>query len=164
MVIFTNTINLYDNILINKYQGLITCNRLTPLQIGWFSKLAATYERFDGDHSQAFWESTHCLWISKEQARTSPFLASYYNVWTKRRGRGPGVAGRCWSNFSVDESRLMRSRHLLGPLLSPPPRPRCVEYWFPGREKGSNPVNLLEALWISDSAFHGLRSTDCPAP
>ena len=22
----------YDNILINKYQGLITCNRLTPLQ------------------------------------------------------------------------------------------------------------------------------------
>ena len=31
MVIFTNIINLYDNILINKYQGLITCNRLTPL-------------------------------------------------------------------------------------------------------------------------------------
>ena len=31
MVIFTNIINLYDNILINKYRGLITCNRLTPL-------------------------------------------------------------------------------------------------------------------------------------
>ena len=31
MVIFTTIINLYDNILINKYQGLITCNRLTPL-------------------------------------------------------------------------------------------------------------------------------------
>ena len=30
--IFTNIINLYDNILINKYQGLITCNRLTLLQ------------------------------------------------------------------------------------------------------------------------------------
>ena len=26
------TINLYANILINKYQGLITCNRITPLQ------------------------------------------------------------------------------------------------------------------------------------
>ena len=31
MVIFTNIINLYDDILINKYQWLITCNRLTPL-------------------------------------------------------------------------------------------------------------------------------------
>ena len=29
---FTNIINLYDNILINKYQGLTTCNRLIPLQ------------------------------------------------------------------------------------------------------------------------------------
>ena len=26
-----NIINLYDNILINKYQGLMTCNRLIPL-------------------------------------------------------------------------------------------------------------------------------------
>uniref|UniRef100_M4BHV3 RxLR effector candidate protein n=1 Tax=Hyaloperonospora arabidopsidis (strain Emoy2) TaxID=559515 RepID=M4BHV3_HYAAE len=33
MIIFTNIINLYDNILINKYQGLITCNRPTPLQL-----------------------------------------------------------------------------------------------------------------------------------
>uniref|UniRef100_M4C248 RxLR effector candidate protein n=1 Tax=Hyaloperonospora arabidopsidis (strain Emoy2) TaxID=559515 RepID=M4C248_HYAAE len=33
MIIFMNIINLYDNILINKYQELITCNRLTPLQI-----------------------------------------------------------------------------------------------------------------------------------
>ena len=32
MVIFTNIIALYDNIRINKYQGLITCNRLTPSQ------------------------------------------------------------------------------------------------------------------------------------
>ena len=31
MVIFTNIINLYDNILINKYQGLSICNMLTPL-------------------------------------------------------------------------------------------------------------------------------------
>ena len=30
--IFTNIINIYDNILINKYQGLITCNRFTPFQ------------------------------------------------------------------------------------------------------------------------------------
>uniref|UniRef100_M4B5A7 RxLR effector candidate protein n=1 Tax=Hyaloperonospora arabidopsidis (strain Emoy2) TaxID=559515 RepID=M4B5A7_HYAAE len=33
MVIFTSIINLYDNILINKYRGLITCNRLTPLHL-----------------------------------------------------------------------------------------------------------------------------------
>ena len=33
MVIFTSIINLYDNILITKYQGLITWNRLTPLHI-----------------------------------------------------------------------------------------------------------------------------------
>uniref|UniRef100_M4BRA8 RxLR effector candidate protein n=1 Tax=Hyaloperonospora arabidopsidis (strain Emoy2) TaxID=559515 RepID=M4BRA8_HYAAE len=32
MVISTNIINLYDNILISKYQELITRNRLTPLQ------------------------------------------------------------------------------------------------------------------------------------
>ena len=31
MVIFTNIINLYDNILIDKYQGLSICNMLTPL-------------------------------------------------------------------------------------------------------------------------------------
>ena len=34
MVICTNVINLSDNILISKYQGLITCNRLTPLHKG----------------------------------------------------------------------------------------------------------------------------------
>ena len=39
MVIFTNIINLYDNILINKYQALITCNRLTPLQFSWHKGL-----------------------------------------------------------------------------------------------------------------------------
>ena len=33
MVLFTNIINLYDNILINKYQVLITCNRPTPLHV-----------------------------------------------------------------------------------------------------------------------------------
>ena len=30
ILIFTNIIDLYDNILINRYQGLIRCNRLTP--------------------------------------------------------------------------------------------------------------------------------------
>ena len=32
MVIFMNIIN-DDDIIINKYQGFITCNRLTPLQL-----------------------------------------------------------------------------------------------------------------------------------
>ena len=32
MVIFTNIINLSDNILNDKYQGLITYNRITPMQ------------------------------------------------------------------------------------------------------------------------------------
>ena len=41
MVIFTNIINLYDNILINKYQGLITCNRLTPLHLGYVVRFKA---------------------------------------------------------------------------------------------------------------------------
>ena len=29
----------------------------------------------------------NCLWIPKDKARTNPFLASYYNARTKRRGR-----------------------------------------------------------------------------
>ena len=32
MVVFTNIINLYDNVSISNHQGLITCNRLTPLR------------------------------------------------------------------------------------------------------------------------------------
>ena len=32
MVLFTSIINLCDHFLINKYQGLIKCNRLTLLQ------------------------------------------------------------------------------------------------------------------------------------
>ena len=32
-----NRINLYDNILINKYQVLTTCNGLTPLQLAYFN-------------------------------------------------------------------------------------------------------------------------------
>uniref|UniRef100_M4BU83 RxLR effector candidate protein n=1 Tax=Hyaloperonospora arabidopsidis (strain Emoy2) TaxID=559515 RepID=M4BU83_HYAAE len=43
MVIFTNIINLYDNIQINKYQGLITCNRLTPLQLSQAKWIASTF-------------------------------------------------------------------------------------------------------------------------
>ena len=43
-----------------------------------FAKLAAAYERLYEDHSQALWDSTYCLWISKEQARVKPFLGSYY--------------------------------------------------------------------------------------
>ena len=49
MVILMNIINLYDNILINKYQGLVTCNRLTPLQYRpseWMGE-----RRFDTDPS-----------------------------------------------------------------------------------------------------------------
>uniref|UniRef100_M4C3U7 RxLR effector candidate protein n=1 Tax=Hyaloperonospora arabidopsidis (strain Emoy2) TaxID=559515 RepID=M4C3U7_HYAAE len=43
MVIFTNIINLYDNIQINKYQRLITCNRLTPLQLSQANWIASTF-------------------------------------------------------------------------------------------------------------------------
>ena len=38
MVIFTNIINLYNNILINKYRGYITSNRLTSLQLQLIEK------------------------------------------------------------------------------------------------------------------------------
>uniref|UniRef100_M4BR81 Uncharacterized protein n=1 Tax=Hyaloperonospora arabidopsidis (strain Emoy2) TaxID=559515 RepID=M4BR81_HYAAE len=55
-------------------------------QVVWFAKLAAAYERFDVDHIQAHWKSTHCLWLSKEQAGTNPFFVSYYNARKKRRG------------------------------------------------------------------------------
>ena len=42
---------------------------------------------------------------------------------------------------------------LLDPFFRRLPRPRCVVYWFSGRKEGSNPVNLLEAFRITDSAF-----------
>ena len=42
--------------------------------VGWFGELANAYTTFDQEHAQALWEATHCLLISKEQARTSPFF------------------------------------------------------------------------------------------
>ena len=44
-----------------------------PLQ-GWFADLAMAYKRFDKDHSQALWEATHRLMISKDQASTNTVL------------------------------------------------------------------------------------------
>ena len=54
---------------------------------GWFAYLAGAYSKFENEHSQALWEATHCLWISKDQARTNSFLASYYNSRKKLRSR-----------------------------------------------------------------------------
>ena len=63
---------------------------------------------------------------------------------------GPGVAGRDRFDLSWDVLADVILTYSWTPHL---PRPRCVVYWFPGREEGSNLVNLLEALRISDSAF-----------
>ena len=55
--------------------------------VGWFTELADAYAQVDEDHIQALWESTHCPWVSKEQARTNKYLTPYYNARKKRCGR-----------------------------------------------------------------------------
>ena len=126
-------------------------------QVGWFAKLAAVYGLLDRDHSQALWESIHFLWISKDQARTNPFLASYYNARKKRQERAVqawrDVIGLIFEGMSLGRCD---PDILLDPFFRRLPRPRCVVYCFPGGEEGYNLVNLLEALRISDSAFQWL--------
>ncbi|CAI5720111.1 unnamed protein product [Peronospora effusa] len=136
--------------------------------VGWFAQLAAAYIQFDEEHSQALWEATHCLWISKDQARANSFLASYYNARKKRRSR----ATRAWREV-VDLIFIGMSRGhcdldiFLDPFFRHLPRTRRVVYWFPGREEGSDPVDLLEALRVSDSAWPWLtqyRLSSVPHP
>ena len=122
--------------------------------VGWFARLVVAYEQFEEVHSQALWEATHCIWISKNQARANTVLASYYNARKKRRGR----ATRAWRQ--VVDMIYAGMAHgycdidiLLDPFFRHLPRPRHPVYWYPGREDGSDPVDLLDALQVSDAAW-----------
>ena len=97
--------------------------------VGWFAKLAAAYKQFEDDHGQEIWEATHCLRISKDQASSTTFLASYFNARKKRRGR----ATRAWRDvIGLIFTRMSDGRCDLDILLDPffrhLPRSRCVVY------------------------------------
>ena len=135
---------------------------------GWFADLAGAYSKFENEHSQALWEATHCLWISKDQARASSFLASYYNARKKRRSRATlawrEILNRIFEGMVAHRCDL---DILLDPFFRHLPRARRVVYWFPGCEEGSDPVDLLAALQISDSTWPWLsqyRLTSEPHP
>jgi hypothetical protein len=136
--------------------------------VGWFGELANAYTAFDQEHAQALWEATHCLLISKEQSRTSPFFASYYNARKKRRSRVTlawrEILDRIFAGMTAHRCDL---DILLDPFFRHLPRPRRVIYWFPGCEEGSDPVDLLAALHLSDSTWPWLsqyRLTSEPHP
>ena len=129
-------------VILAMVKGFLAAERWTPVRVllpsvllqpvRRFAKLAAACKRFDKDHSQALWKSTHGLWISKEQARTNPFLASYYNAPKKRRGRAVqawrDVVGLILQGISLGRCNL---DIVLDPILYHLPLPRCVVYWFP---------------------------------
>ena len=136
--------------------------------VGWFAALAEAYTAFETEHAQALWEATHCLYISKEQARASSFFTSYYNARKKRRSK----ANLAWREivdriFGEIVSHRCDIDIFLDPFFRHLPRSRCVVYWFPGSEEGSDPADLLAALHLSDSTWPWIsqyRLTSEPHP
>ena len=108
------------------------------------------------------------MWIHKDQARATALLESYYNARQKRRGR----AVQAWRDVVALIFSGMSAGHcdidiFLDPFFRHLPRPRSGVYWFPGCEKGSDPVDLLDALRISDSTWPWLtqyRESSEPHP
>lgn len=91
---------------------------------------------------------------SKDQGNANTFPASYYNVRKKRHGR----ANWAWWDVTLQIFRGMSNGYcdldiLLDTFSRHHSRPLCVVYWFPGREEGSTPADLVEALRISDATW-----------